>query len=184
MSKKKMRIIVGYVNIGKSYLARSKPETYLEINPIDFKWEYDEYFFQLHEEKSTATISIEKKRRTNSPKNYVDTLVNEINKDRNVLISCQDLNEDDMHIIKREIPDVDLLLVYPQIRLKGIYLDNLRKRGIPNEFIQEIDSSWDKDILSCLKNKTVDSHIILREREYLWDGLNRFYKQNRINDRV
>lgn len=146
-------IICGFSGVGKSTAEQ------LHKNVED--WESSAY---SHIWKPDKEVYLEKC--CTFPKNYIDALVEDMNKSHNkiYLLSCHQEVRDELN--KRGIP---YIIVMPSIYQLNEYTKRWFKRGSDIEFIKHMYRKWSSMILSCEKDNA--PKIYLEEHEFINDVL-------------
>lgn len=99
------------------------------------------------------------------PENYFNALEEVKNKYDYILISD---NICDSWLTENNI---EYWQVYPNINLKEEYLNRMRKRGNPKEFIDYQAKLWNEWVEGCAQDKKAKIHIELQAGQYLEDVL-------------
>lgn len=134
-------ICAAFCGTGKSYLSNTFPNEYQEIEC----WEY--------------------RKSKDFPNNYVEAVINKIDKVKYLLIST------DPVILKELYKWVDsIILVYPDNSLKEEYMKRYCDRNSGYDFIGVMYKHWD-EWLNELKLQNYCKHTILKSEQYLSDLL-------------
>lgn len=100
------------------------------------------------------------------PKNYIDALVEDMNKSHNkiYLLSCHQEVRDELRA-----RGFEYIIVMPTISQQNEYTKRWLRRGSSNEFICRMYDRWVEMITSCEKDKA--PKIYLKENEFINDVL-------------
>jgi hypothetical protein len=120
----KTRIISAFPGTGKSFYHKKYPETTLDSDSSFFNW------VETNESKI---------RNPEWPKNYINHIQENIGKYEFIFVSTH-------KEVREALLDscIFFYLIYPDEDYKDLYLDRLKKRGSPPEFIKLLDKSWDE----------------------------------------
>lgn len=146
-------IICGFSGVGKSTAEQ------LHKNVED--WESSAYSHCLNPESTDYG-----EKNGEFPQNYIDALVEDMNKSHNkiYLLSCHQEVRNELN--KRGIP---YIIVMPDIYQLNEYTKRWFKRGSDIEFIKHMYRKWSSMILSCEKDNA--PKIFLDKNEYINDIL-------------
>lgn len=143
-------IICGFSGVGKSTAEQRQK------NVIDF-----ESSGYSHEWKTNN-------KNDKFPKNYIDALVEHMNKHYNCvyLLSCHEE-------VRKELKErgFEYIIVMPTEWQRNEYMKRWLRRGSSHEFIQPMYDRWHEMIESCEKDSS--PKIYLDENEYIFDVLPR-----------
>lgn len=101
------------------------------------------------------------------PGNYISHIQNVLNTFDDVVILVS--SHDNVREAMREA-GIEYHLVYPQLELKGEYIERYKGRGSPDAFVNMMDEKWVDFIESCENDPTPHKHA-LGEGEFLVDYL-------------
>ena len=148
-------IIAGFAGVGKSVLAK-KYTNVVDLEIMDFKWDYNKSFENAEEKKGYR----EKSRKKDWPKNYFDAIISASIKYDIILISTDDEILDFL-----EEKEVDYVLAFPKSECKEEYLERYRKRGNTREFISRVDETFEELLIKL--NSNDKKKLILNSNETL-----------------
>ncbi len=133
-------LIASFCGTGKSYLCKKYPQSYSEIEC----WNY---------------------RKGDFPNNYVKDIISHLGKAKYLFIST------DPNVLKElNKLGIEILLVYPDSKLRNEYLDRFLERNSPYDFIGVLMKHWN-EWLNELKEQDYCKHIMLKNEQYLKDIL-------------
>ena len=133
-------ICAAFCGTGKSFLCNQK-----NINAIEIEyWKYKDEGLQ---------------------KKYIKDIKKQIGKVDYIFIST---DPDGLKILQKQ--NIDIILVYPENKLRNEYLDRFIDRDSPHDFIGAFMKYWDI-WLNELKEQNYCSQIQLKSGEYLQDKL-------------
>ena len=95
------------------------------------------------------------------PNNYIHDIKEAIGKYKYIFISTDPVVSKILHE-----DNIEVILVYPEQKLKDEYIDRFRKRNSSKDFIQTLDINWSK-WLNELSLINYCKHIVLKSNEYL-----------------
>lgn len=146
-----------YTATGKSTLGKKYS------NVIDMESTLYKYLNSVNEKETEKG----KKRERNPefPKNYFKAL--EEVKDQYDYILISD-NICDSWLRENKI---EYWQIYPDINLKNEYLERMRKRGNPEEFLEYQSKLWNEWVEGCKNDKFASKHIELKTGQYIEDVL-------------
>ena len=129
-------VVSAFCGTGKTYICKNSDKKFIEYEC----WKYND---------------------GNFPKNYIDDIKSSLGKVDVIFISTNSV------VLNKLISiGIKIILVYPQIGLKHIYLDRYKNRGSSSDFISMISKNWDKWI-NELSNIECDRHIQLKDGQYI-----------------
>jgi hypothetical protein len=144
--RKNTVIISGFPGIGKSFLFNKyKNKIILDSDYSKFSWIIDGI------------------RNPQFPDNYINHIKNNIGIVDIILVSC---HETVRNALVENI--INFYLVYPDKKLKDIYLNNYKNRGNNDNFINMMNKNWDS-FINQLETQNSCKKIILKKDEYLKD---------------
>ena len=142
-----------YTATGKSTLGK-KYSNVIDMESTLYK------YLDSSTEKETDKGKV-RERNPEFPKNYFKALDDVKDKYDYILISD---NICDSWLTENKI---EYWQVYPNVNLKEEYLERMKKRGNPKEFIEYQGKLWNEWVDGCAKDKNAKKHIELKAGQYL-----------------
>ncbi len=134
----KTQIYSVFPGVGKTYFSKKSQLVVLDIDSSNFD-------------------------KNNFPENYFKYIKSKIGKADIILISCH------IEIIEKlRNAGIEFILIYPEKKLKSVYLERYKKRNDKRNFVNSLCANWEKLISRLEEQKSVKS-IILKNNEYLED---------------
>ncbi|OBT60232.1 hypothetical protein VE03_10519, partial [Pseudogymnoascus sp. 23342-1-I1] len=127
-----MVIIAGFPGVGKSNCASD--QSHIDADSASYSWEIGE---DGETKKNEAGAKIQNRY---WPSNYIDYILS-FDKSQFIFVSTHE--EIRNALIDRHI---QFTLVYPNVSLKGAYLERYRARGSSKTFVDFMDKNWDSFI--------------------------------------
>ena len=103
----------------------------------------------------------------NFPENYIAHIKEVLEKFPEVVVMVSSHENVRKALAEENIP---FTLVYPELELKGEYLERYEKRGSPENFVNMMDHTWNK-FLDSSESDPTPNHVVLGEGEFLIDKM-------------
>lgn len=151
--KNNIRIISGFAGIGKSTLAKSHPNNFIDLDSSQFSWK--DYNQNLDKESAKGTF---KKRNENFEHDYVSAIKKCIyeNPNKIILISQHQTVRDEL-----AKNNIRFSLAFPQIEDKTEFISRYQARGNNEKFISLLQKNWENWIGALYKDTQASAHIHL-----------------------
>lgn len=146
------KIIAAFPATGKTTVFQNQENYGLNILDSDsshYSWLYNE--------------DGSKVRHPNFPQNYIDHINDNIDKVDVIFVSSHDVVRDAL-----VEAGIDFTLVYPDISLKGEYVERYINRGNPPAFVNLVKTNWETWIAEC-DNQDNCTKVVLKSGQYIAD---------------
>lgn len=158
---KKGIVVYGFPCIGKSTLCDSKENDgrFLDLESSDYHW-----MFTAEQENMTAEErkGIDKQLNPEWPDNYAKAIMEKRNDYDYIFVA----HEGKVQCINHNIP---YWVIFPDYDCKDEYIERMRARGNPEEFVQKIAANYDNFVKGCYDDITAERKIVMHKGEYLAD---------------
>ena len=139
-------IISGFAGIGKSTLASKNPRI-LDLESSKYKW-LSEGLELLDSEERKGLIS--RKMNPEWPNNYLkEIFLNQHNKEIDFIF----ISPTEEILVELETAGIDFIIAYPSLAAKQEMLQRYRNRNNSEDFIQKMDSMYEKILKTLSKRK-------------------------------
>ena len=166
---KKGSVVYGFPCIGKSTLCDSKQNNgrFLDLESSDYQWLMTEEIKKMSVEERKG---IDKQKNPDWPDNYARAIIEKRKEYDYVFVAF----EGKMQCIKHNIP---YWLIFPDYDCKEEYINRMRNRGNPEEFVQKIATNFDNFVKGCYDDTTAERKIVLHKGEYLADAIKKIEQE-------
>lgn len=163
-------IVYGFPSIGKSTLCNSKENQgrFLDLESSDYQWVFTDEMKKMSVEERKG---IEKQKNPEWPENYTKAIIQARKSYDYIFIA----HEGKIQCQKNNIP---YWLIFPDHDCKDEYIQRMRARGNPEEFVAKIAQNYDNFVKGCFDDPLAERKIVMKKGEYLADIFKRIELEN------